>query len=65
MPIHDYEGMENCIVVFVILVFEAYKQRKLFYSTRITRYFDFSVGSDCLWLENDVSLNVDTFLLVP
>jgi hypothetical protein len=46
-------------------VFEAYKQWKLFSSTPITRYFGFSVGSDCLWLEKDVSLNVDISLLIP
>jgi hypothetical protein len=25
------------------------------------RYFGFLVGSDCFWLEKDVSLNVDTY----
>jgi hypothetical protein len=46
-------------------MFEAYKQRKLFCSTPTIRNFGFSVGSDYFWLEKDVLLNVDTFLLVP
>ncbi len=64
MPIHSCEGVEICIIVFVILVFEAYEQRRLFDSIPIARYFGSSIGSDCFWCEKDVLLNVETFLLM-
>ncbi len=65
MPMHSREGMENCIVVFVALMLEAYKQWRFFCSIFVTRYFAFSVGSDYFWFENDVLLNVKTFLSIP
>ncbi len=46
-------------------MFEAYKHQRLFGLTPGTRYFGFSIGSDCFWPKKDVSLNVKTSLLVP
>jgi hypothetical protein len=46
-------------------VFEAYKHQRLFGLIPGTRYFGFSIGSDCFWPKKDVSLNVETSLLVP
>jgi hypothetical protein len=48
---HGCEGVENCIVVFVILVFEVYELRRLFCPTLATRYFGSLVGSDCFSLK--------------
>ncbi len=53
------------IYYFVTLVFEAYKHRRLFCSILGVRYFGFLIGSDCFWPKKDVSLNVETSLLVP
>lgn len=64
VPIHDCEGVENCIIIFVISVFEAYKQWRLFYPIPTIKYFGSSIGSDYFWLEKEVLLNVEMFILV-
>lgn len=57
-------GVENCIVVTIISMVEAFEQRKFFYLTLIAQYCRSSVGNDYFWLAWDVSLLDETLVFL-
>jgi hypothetical protein len=54
--------VENCIVVTIISMVEAFEQQKLFYPTLTTRYCSSLVGNDYFWLAWDVFLLEETLV---
>jgi len=57
-------GVENCIVVTIISMVEAFEQQKLFYPTLIAQYCKSSMGNDYFWLTWDVSLLEETLVFL-
>jgi len=46
-------GVENCIIVTIIFVFEPFEQRRLFYPILVARYCKSPIGNDCFWFIKD------------
>ncbi len=52
--IYGASGVENCIVVIIVSVVEAFEQQILFCPTLATQYCGSLVGNDYFWLVMDV-----------
>jgi hypothetical protein len=50
-------GVENCMVVSIGTVHEAFKERKLFCLAPTTRYCMSIVGMEVFWPFKDITLN--------
>jgi hypothetical protein len=49
--------MENCIVILIEIVLEAFEERKLFCSVLTARYYGSLVGMELLWPFKDLPMN--------
>jgi hypothetical protein len=56
---HGVNGIENCLVIMIISVFEPFEQQRLFYLTLATRYCKSLVGNDYFWPARDVLVMED------
>jgi hypothetical protein len=64
VPIYGLCGVENCMVVSIETMHEAFKERKLFCLAPTTRYCESMVGMEVFWPFKDLSLNDELVITV-
>ncbi len=51
---HGVDGIENCLIITIIYVFELFEQQRFFCLTLATRYCKSLVGNDYFWPTRNV-----------
>ncbi len=64
VPIYGPCGMENCIVILIETVFEAFEERKLFCLVLTMRYYGSSIRMEVFWPFNDLLMNDEVVVKV-
>ncbi len=62
--IYGQFGVENCMVVLIETVHEAFKERKLFCPAPTTKYCRSTIRMEVLWSFKDLSLNDELVVTV-
>jgi len=62
--IYGQFGMENCMMVLIETVHEAFKERKLFCPTPTTKYSKSTIRMEVFWSFKDLSLNDELAITV-
>jgi hypothetical protein len=63
--IHCVNGVENCLIVTIIFVFESFEQRRLFCIIIVARYRESSFGNYYFWSIKDAFMMEDAPLFLP
>jgi hypothetical protein len=63
--ISDANGMENCIVVTILSMFEKFELQRLFCPTLVARYCRSSMGNDYFWHARGVSMLEEKLVFLP